>query len=82
MPTTYKIGNPRGIPEGLQILTWPCTIPDPKNPEKRIPRGSMKKDKLWYEGDDFVPPAGLNIDRLLSSGHIYEPEIAEVNDGS
>ena len=78
MATTYKIGNPRGIPKGIQILTWPCTIPDPKNPEERIPRGSMKKDKLWYEGDDFVRPEGMTDKYFkirLAEGFIVEVSV-------
>lgn len=28
--------------------------------------------KLWYEGDAFAPPKGLNIERLLRQGFIEE----------
>ena len=26
----------------------------------------------WYEGDDFDPPKGLKLDRLLKDGYIVE----------
>ena len=79
MATKYKVGNPRGIAEGIQILTWTCTIPDPDEPDpefaRRIPRGSMKEDILWFEGDDFERPEGMSDKAFkdrLASGFIYE----------
>ncbi len=75
----YKVGNPRGIPKGTSILTWTCTIPDPKEPDpelaERIPRGSMTEDIVWYEGDDFVRPEGMSTKAFndrLSNGFIVE----------
>uniref|UniRef100_A0A6M3XNZ0 Uncharacterized protein n=1 Tax=viral metagenome TaxID=1070528 RepID=A0A6M3XNZ0_9ZZZZ len=44
------------------------------NPNK-IPKGIQLiswKEKVWFEGDEFVPPKGLNIERLLRNGHIEE----------
>ncbi len=77
----FKVGNPRGIREGAHIINWPCTMPDPDNPEVRKQRGSMKTDRLWYEGDDFKRPVGMSdegFNRLLAQGYIYEMEKVEV----
>jgi len=30
------------------------------------------KGREWFEGDEFIPPRGLNIERLLRNGHIEE----------
>ena len=77
----YKVGNPRNQPKGSYIINWPCTMPDPEKTGERKQRGSMKEDRLWYEGDDFKRPSGMSdygFNRLVSQGFIYVPETAEV----
>ena len=91
----YKIGNPRGIPEGLHILRWPCHYPDSKTGELAVDeegnlklREGMTEDILWYEGDDFECPKGMNMESRLADGVIIEVEesedaesVEEVTDG-
>ena len=30
------------------------------------------QDYIWYAGNEFIPPPGLNIERLLLQGYIVE----------
>lgn len=53
---SYIVRNPKGIPQGVHIISWG----DAENPTR------------WYEGDDFTPPSGMNIERLLAGGYIEE----------
>ncbi len=81
MPT-FKIGNPREIPKGIQILTWPCHYPDPKTGELAVDadgelklRKGMTADLLWFEGDEFIKPEGMAVkmfQKRIAQGFIIE----------
>ncbi len=97
MATTYKIGNPIGIPDGVQILTWDCHYPDPKTEELAVDaqgelklRKGMTEDKHWFEGDEFIKPEGMAekmVQKRIAQGFIIEvpdsdePETTEVLGG-
>tara|TARA_Y100000310_G_scaffold326348_1_gene391139 strand:+ start:2742 stop:2915 length:174 start_codon:yes stop_codon:yes gene_type:complete len=46
-------------------------VANPNNIPKGVPLIQWQ-DHTWYEGDTFVPPEGLKLDRLLRDGHIVE----------
>ena len=51
----YIVGNPQRMPSGVRVIAWE--------------KDGRKYE--WFEGDTFVPPPGLSIDRLLSGGYIW-----------
>ncbi len=91
--SVFKIGNPRGIPKGVPILTWPCHYPDPKTGELTMDsdgnlklRKGMTEDLNWFEGDEFIRPEGFiqkNVDKRIAEGFIIEvpEETMEVTNG-
>jgi len=57
----YVVANPVGLAEGTRLISWESVDAD----------GIITLHE-WYEGDVFVPPAGLNITRLVEQGKIIE----------
>ena len=52
-----------------RVVRWVVANPN------HIPKGVKLiswQGRDWFEGDEFVPPAGLKVERLVREGYIVE----------
>ena len=65
MAKIYRVLNPRGIPEGVMILSFAPKYDDPDKPDP--------EPIHWYEGDDFEKPDDMRaaaVTDFVASGFL------------